>query len=84
MYRRASMAHHRRRGCSGKHPPPPPKEQLEGPYVCPCCGNDCEVYTEDHGGWEEFWGAKVWHEQLTDVSECCGEEPYTLEEWINE
>lgn len=38
---------------------------------CLQCGNECELEQRDDGGYEEFWGAQVWHTQLTDVSDCC-------------
>jgi hypothetical protein len=41
--------------------------------VCSECQRECETVTEDHGGMEEVWGAMIWHTQLVDVSECCGE-----------
>lgn len=42
--------------------------------VCTACDKPCEVITVDHGGYEEIWGARRWHEQLVDVSECCEED----------
>ena len=39
-------------------------------YVCEKCGEECELTEIDDGGWEEFWGAKVWHEQMTSYSDC--------------
>lgn len=43
-------------------------------YVCTACGEPCEPITVDQGGYEEVWGARLWHEQLADVSECCEED----------
>jgi hypothetical protein len=40
-------------------------------YKCIECGKECELIEKDDGGYEEFWGAKVWHEQMTDYSDCC-------------
>lgn len=42
--------------------------------VCPDCQKPCRVVTEDHGGTEEFWGAKVWMPYLIDFSYCCHQE----------
>ena len=30
-----------------------------------------ELVEVDHGGYEEFWGAKVWRSEFTDCSPCC-------------
>lgn len=48
-------------------------------YRCSYCNStfDADDRVEvDHGGWEEFWGAKVWHHQYVDVSPCCHKEDY--------
>ena len=50
-------------------------------HICSKCEQECETITKDVGGVEEFWGRPVWHEQLEDASECCGEDTYTDEEW---
>ena len=42
-------------------------------YYCEACGSECEPVDIECGGWEEFWGAKVWHSQITTVSGCCHE-----------
>ena len=51
-------------------------------WICGKCEKICEKMEVDEGGWEEFWGAKVWHHQYTDVSNCCQDDCYTLKEWI--
>lgn len=46
-------------------------------YKCPNCDqllNDDDIYEQDDGGWEEFWGAKVWCPYITLYSKCCSEE----------
>jgi len=42
--------------------------------ICTCCNRECTSHEVDEGGIEEFWGAPVWHAQITDVSDCCNEE----------
>lgn len=49
-------------------------------WECSRCRQPCEVYERDDGGWEEFWGAKVWHRQLIVVSECCNEDAYEVDD----
>ena len=44
--------------------------------VCLQCNQECDLIETDHGGWEEFWGAKVWHYQYVSVTSCCGSEDY--------
>lgn len=54
-------------------------------YRCIECGHECDLIEVDHGGWEEFWGAKVWHHQYTDVTDCCQSEDYeTIEEELDD
>ena len=43
-------------------------------YKCIACGEPCELVERDDGGYEEFWGRPVWHEQMRDYSECCLDE----------
>ena len=50
-------------------------------HICGKCEQLCEVVSIDAGGYEEWWGSKVWHEQLEDVSECCHDDAHTPEEW---
>ena len=45
-------------------------------FRCHECGNECDLIEEDQGGYEEFWGAKVWHEQFTDITDCCRVEDF--------
>jgi hypothetical protein len=45
-------------------------------YICSECGEPCELITVDHGGIEEIWGAMIWHEQPTDITDCCNSEDY--------
>jgi len=40
-------------------------------YRCEECRCKCDLHTVDHGGYEEVWGARVWHPMPTDVSDCC-------------
>ena len=40
-------------------------------YICNDCEKECDLIEVDEGGYEEFWGQPVWHEQLTDYSDCC-------------
>jgi hypothetical protein len=44
--------------------------------VCLECNQPCELIEIDAGGYEEVWGAKVWHKQPIDVSSCC-----QVEDW---
>lgn len=53
-------------------------------YRCLRCNQECDLVTEDHGGWEEFWGAPVWHTQLVDVSDCCNDEYEEVDDDENE
>jgi len=50
-------------------------------YRCNECNHICDLVERDDGGYEEFWGAKVWHAQYTTVTDCCGSEDY---EEVNE
>ncbi len=43
--------------------------------ICEGCDRICESIEIDEGGYEEVWGAKMWHSQKVDVSDCCAE-PY--------
>ena len=45
-------------------------------YICVECGEPCDIHEREDGGYEEFWGAKVWHQQFTSVSDCCNSEDY--------
>ena len=49
-------------------------------YVCNKCDCDCELISVDEGGYEEFWGAKVWREDFTSYSDCCNSEYEELED----
>ena len=53
-------------------------------HICGKCDQLCDVIDVDQGGYENFWGAKVWHEQMETVSECCHDDAYTLKEWLKE
>ena len=37
-------------------------------YNCEITFEEDDLVEVDYGGWEEFWGAKVWHHQYVD---CC-------------
>ena len=50
--------------------------------ICGKCNKICESIEVDEGGYEEFWGSKVWHSQFSDVSDCCNDDCYSLKEWI--
>ncbi len=43
-------------------------------YQCLKCDELSHVIETDVGGYEEFWGAKVWRAEYDTVSECCGAE----------
>lgn len=43
-------------------------------YYCHSCGNPTEPVPTDHGGPEEFWGAKVHRPCIVDVCGICGSE----------
>jgi hypothetical protein len=43
-------------------------------YRCENCGNECDIIEYDDGGYEEIWGARIWHPQPTDYSDCCKED----------
>jgi hypothetical protein len=43
-------------------------------FLCVKCDELCDVIETDVGGYEEFWGAKVWRAEYDTVSECCGAE----------
>jgi hypothetical protein len=45
-------------------------------YRCAECGEPCELITEEQGGYEEVWGAKVFHSQPSDVTECCNSDDW--------
>ena len=40
-------------------------------YTCDACNQECDVVCIDEGGYEEVWGARMWHAQWVDVSDCC-------------
>lgn len=43
--------------------------------VCPECGAESPcIVTIDEGFAYEYWGAKGYHQQLVDVTACCGAE----------
>ena len=50
-------------------------------YFCEECEQECELVEIDEGGYEEIWGARMWHPMWTNVSDCCGAPYYTAEEW---
>jgi hypothetical protein len=43
-------------------------------YICLKCKSECDLHEIDEGGYEEFWGAKVWHPVFTSLSDCCHSE----------
>lgn len=45
-------------------------------FKCLACDQICDLVEKDEGGYVEFWGARVWHPQFTDVSDCCLSEDY--------
>jgi hypothetical protein len=50
-------------------------------YICAGCENLCEkveTYSEQK---LEFWGAPITKRDYEWVSDCCGEDCYTPEEW---
>ena len=49
-------------------------------YRCVKCKQPCDLHTVDHGGYEEVWGAKIWHSVLEDVSDCCHDEIEVIDE----
>lgn len=49
-------------------------------FKCLACGNECDIHTIDAGNYEEFWGVKVWHPWLEDVSDCCHAEFIEVED----
>lgn len=40
-------------------------------YKCTKCGEICDLIEVDEGGYEEWWGARVWRQDFTDYSDCC-------------
>ena len=49
-------------------------------YKCLKCSNECDLHDIDDGGYEEVWGAKMWHPMWTTVSDCCHDEYEEVEE----
>lgn len=49
-------------------------------YQCLKCDKLCDVVSIDEGGYENFWGASVWHQAWSDVSECCQDEVDEVDE----
>ena len=49
-------------------------------YRCVKCKRPCDLHTIDVGGYEEVWGAKIWHSVLEDVSDCCHDEIEVIDE----
>lgn len=39
--------------------------------VCTECGEICDVYSFDQGGYEEVWGRKEWVSHWESLSACC-------------
>ena len=40
-------------------------------YICEACDTECDVIDQEEGGWEEIWGARVFHSMIVSVSYCC-------------
>ena len=48
-------------------------------WWCDNCDKEVEEVIEvDHGGYEEVWGARVWHSQMTDCCNSCGKDDIEL------
>lgn len=43
-------------------------------HVCTECSRPCDIVEMDVGGYEEYWGAKVWCAAYEDYSDCCNSE----------
>lgn len=52
---------------------------------CSCCGESCEVVRIDIGlGHTEYWGASSVHEEWVEVSDCCEEDTYEVDEYADD
>ena len=51
-------------------------------WVCGKCDKMCESVEKQCVDTEEFWGAPVSRVSYETSSNCCGDDCYTVEEWL--